>query len=90
MIKYLKNSGEFKNFSEKERHEVLNMNEAQLAELAFLTSVFFAKDSTYSSFNKHSLRKKPINPTIRACLATAIGIGAIRDLILNTAALGTV
>jgi len=31
-----------------------------------------------------------MDPRIRNCVSTALGIGAIRDLVMNTAALGTV
>jgi hypothetical protein len=75
MINFLKETGDFNNLSPTEQNEFLNLDKEQLAELSFTIS------SSYSV---------QMDPRIRNCVSTAIGIGAIRDLVANTAALGTV
>jgi outer membrane murein-binding lipoprotein Lpp len=75
MINFLEETGDFNNLSPSEQNEFLNLDEEQLAELSFTIS------SSYSA---------KMDPRIRNCVSTALGIGAIRDLVMNTAALGTV
>lgn len=75
MINFLKENGDFDSLSLTEKNELLNLDDKQLAELSFTIS------SSYSA---------KMDPRIRNCVSTALGIGAIRDLVMNTAALGTV
>lgn len=49
----------------------------QLAELSFIICVSYGANTS-------------VDPTIRSCLSTAVGITAIYDLVLNTSALGAV
>lgn len=77
MITFLQENGEFDNMTLEEQNELMNLDEQQLAELSFVMS------------NAYDARIS-IDPRIRNCVSTALGIGAVRDLVMNTAALGTV
>ena len=77
MIVFLEQTGEFDNLTDEEKEEILNLDAQQLADLSFVMS------------NAYDARIS-MDPHMRACLSTAIGITAIYDLVANTAALGTV
>ena len=59
--------------------EIQNLNDEQLAQLSFVMSTTYSNVVSYGA----------PNPTVRACLAVAVGIAGLSDLIANTAALGT-
>ena len=80
MIAFLQEDIEFQNLSTLEKEALLHLDDTQLAELSFV----------YSQTYELNERRMSMDPRIRNCVSTAIGIGAIRDLILNSAALGTV
>lgn len=80
MIAFLQEDIEFQNLSALEKEALLHLDDTQLAELSFV----------YSQTYELNERRMSMDPRIRNCVSTAIGIGAIRDLILNSAALGTV
>lgn len=58
--------------------EIQNLNDEQLAQLSFVMSTTYSNVASYGG----------PDPTVRACLAVAVGIAGLYDLIANTAALG--
>lgn len=77
MIDYLELTGEFQNMSTQEQNEILNLDNSQLAKLSFVMSASFDE-------------RIAIDQEVKACLGVAVGAVGIYDLIVNTAALGTV
>ncbi|WP_396179785.1 hypothetical protein [Flavobacterium sp.] len=77
MINEITTTNEFQNLTEIEKQEILNLTDEQLAELSFIVNF------QYQTNNVDWDR-------VRSCASFALGISGIRNLYLNTAALGTV
>ena len=86
MIDQLSETDEWKNLSENEKLEILNMSDTQKAQL----SLFFINFPSQS--NTQMQKIAPIQKSNRAvsCIASALGISAINDIISGTAGLMTV
>jgi hypothetical protein len=76
IISNLTRSGELNKFSAYEIREIEDFSDQQLAELSFAIN--------YANYDFS------IDPRIRSCLNTAIGIVGMYDLMRNTRALGSV
>jgi hypothetical protein len=77
MINEITITNEFQNLTEIEKQEILNLTDEQLAELSFIVNFQYQTNSVDWE-------------RVRSCASFALGISGIRNLYLNTAALGTV
>lgn len=86
MISQIKKTDEWNNLSEIEKSEILNLSDTQKAQIS-LCFISFPSQS-----NSSMQKVAPIQKTNRAvsCLASALGISAINDIISGTIALTTV
>lgn len=87
MINQLKTTGEWNKLSENDKSEILNMSDAQKAQLSLLLVDFSVEND-----NNNKMQKIPAIQKNRAvsCLGVALGISAVNDIISGTAALMTV
>lgn len=77
MVNQIISTEDFQNLTELEQQEILNLTDEQLAELSFIVNFQYQTESV--DWDR-----------VRSCASFALGVSGIRNLYLNTAALGTV